>query len=184
MAQCGEPPQTLALWRAASGHGHEVVVLHLVERLYPTARSYLYTVAPRQCQQAVDDGMRVLCLRKHTLVVLSDQRHPMLFKPVVGILMVEGMEQSFQQAVPSRIHLLQVVHQAKRVGTVATAPTRQFHLGQHMLAALEDGNPHLRHPLLQVDGQKESCRPAAYDGCPHRLVHDVTMFLQNYNKRT
>ena len=118
-------------------------------------------------EEAVDDGMGILRSREHALVVLCRQADTMTLKPLVGIAMVELFEKALQQTVATRIDLRQVANVGKGIGTVTMAPARDLNLGQHTLAALQDGDIHLGHHLLQVDGQEEACRTTANDSRLH-----------------
>ena len=91
----------------------------------------------------------------------------MLLEPAIGIMVIEGLEEAFQQPMASRIDCCEVVDTLEGVGAVAASSSRYLDLCQHTIAALEDGDIHLGHRLLQVDGEEESCRSAAYDCCSH-----------------
>lgn len=134
-------------------------------------------VAASQRQEAVDDGMRVLSLRKHALVILRHQRHAMTFKPTVGILVVKPMKQTFHQPMSTRINLRQVADLGKRIGTVTAPAATDLHFRQHPLAPLKDGYVHLWHHLLQVDSQKESCCSAANYRCLHTSLTFSPSFI-------
>ena len=80
--------------------------------------------------------------------------------------MVEDIKEPFHQSMTTRIDLLQVRHIGKGIGAVAASAAAHLNLREHPLAALEDGNIHLRHHFFQVYGKEKSCRPTAYDCCP------------------
>ena len=92
----------------------------------------------------------------------------MLFKPRIGITIVEGLEEPLHQSVTPRIDLRQVTDGSKRVGAVASSTTRHLHLRQQLLGLLEDGDIHLRALFFQVDGKEEARSTAADDRCLHR----------------
>ena len=92
----------------------------------------------------------------------------MLFKPRIGITIVEGLEEPLHQSVTPRIDLRQVTDGSKGVGTVASSSTRHLHLRQHLLGLLEDGDIHLGTLFLQVDGEEEARSTAADDRSLHR----------------
>ena len=72
--------------------------------------------------------------------------------------------------------MAQVGNTFKTVGAVAPSTARHFHLGQHTTATLEDGDPHLGHEFLQVDGQKETGGTATDDGCSHICRYYIYSF--------
>ena len=109
--------------------------------------------------------MRVLRHRENAIILLSNKANSVMFKPLVGIAIVEGFEEPLKQSVATRIYLRKVRYPFKRVGAVASAATRYLHFGQHLLRSLKDGNVHLRAHLLKVHRQKESCRSSANYCC-------------------
>ncbi len=96
--------------------------------------------------------MRILRCWEDTLVVLSDQGYAMPFEPFVGCLMVKDFEEALHQPMAAWIDLREVTNLCEGVGAVTTSAAGDFHLGEYVLAALKDGNIHLRHHLLQVHG--------------------------------
>jgi hypothetical protein len=80
--------------------------------------------------------------------------------------MVKDFEEALHQPMAAGIDLREVTNLCEGVGAVTTSAAGDFHLGEYVLTALEDGNIHLRHHLFQVYSQEKSCRPTAYDCCP------------------
>ena len=97
MPQSGQPLQTLAAGRTACRDDDIVEALQLRERYYLFAGAYPYTISAGKGEEAVDDGVRILCLRKDTLVILRHQWHAVTFKPLVGIPMVEDIKEPLHQ---------------------------------------------------------------------------------------
>ena len=175
VAHVRQPTQSLPLGRTTRGDRYEVVAPDISSRLYLPSRMDVNMILACQRQKTVDNGMRILCLWEHTLVVLHHQGHPVAFEPLVGITMVKDMEEPFHQPVPTRIDSREVAYQTKRVGTVAASSATDFHLSQHMLAALKDVYLHLGHPFLQVHRQEETCSATSYYRCFHATKIRICM---------
>ena len=127
-------------------------------------------MAPRLTQEAVYDALRVLRGGEDTVIILRHQGHTMPLEPVIGVGRAELLEEALQQTMASWVHGREVRNTLKGVGAVAATTARDLHLRQHMMAALQNGHVHIRHHLLQVDGQEETGCAAAYD-C--RSLHAV-----------
>ena len=82
-------------------------------------------------RQAVDDSLRILRLREHTLVGLRHQLHAMPFEPLVRIAIIELLEQPLHQSVTAWIHLFQVGYVGKTIRQVAASTSRYPHFRQH-----------------------------------------------------
>ena len=164
-----EPLQSFHQRLTACGNGHEVVVGQFVKTVHSMSRLHFHTKAMSFRKETVDDGMRVLCSRKDTLVRLCHQRHSVTLKPGIGITIVERLEQTLHQSVAARIDFRQVTYIIKGIGTVTSSPTRHLDLRQHTLTTFQDNDLHFRHRRLEVDGQKEASRSATY----YRSLHDV-----------
>ena len=57
---------------------------------------HFYSVSSGFIEEAVYDGVAVLCLRKDALVGLYDKGHSVLFKPSVGILRTKLLEKALE----------------------------------------------------------------------------------------
>ena len=125
-------------------------------------------------QETVDDRLRILRLGEHTVVFLDGQSYAMPFEPLVGIALTEPFHEALHQPVTTGIHLFQVTYILEGIRAVAPSAPGYCHLAQHLTAALEDGDVHLRHHLLQADGQEESCRTPSYNRCSCHIWGEVT----------
>ena len=97
------------------------------------------------------------------MVCLHRQGHTVVLEPLVGVAVVEHVEEAFQQAVTTGKDLAQVADILEGIRHVAASATRNLYLAQHATGTLHDGNLCLRTHLFQVDGQEETCRPATND---------------------
>ena len=75
------------------------------------------------CEEEVDDGVGILRGREHAIVILCHQSHAMTLEPLVGIAIVESLEESFQQSMATRVHLREIAHRGEAVGAVAASTT-------------------------------------------------------------
>ena len=99
------------------------------------------------------------------MVCLHRQGHTVVLEPLVGVAVVEHVEEAFQQAVTARIDLREIADILERVGAVAASAPRHLDLAQHPRAALEDCDTHLRAHLLQVNGAEKACCTASDNCC-------------------
>ena len=113
--------------------------------------------------QATDYGTGILCGRKHTMVVLRDERHAVRFEPLVGIPVTELFEKPLQELVSTGVDLFQVCHTLKSIGQVAASAARDQYFFQYIRLPFEYRDLHLRRECFQVDGQKEAGRSSAND---------------------
>ena len=118
--------------------------------------------------EAIDDGLGVLRLRKNALVVLCDQGHTMALEPSHRGVVVKLVEEPLHELMAAGIDLAEVADLGEGVGEVAAAATRHGHLGQDLGVLLVEANAGRRLTALGLDGGKESCRPAAHDGDAER----------------
>ena len=152
---------------AAHGHGDEVVVAELVEGFYVMAGADVDTEAAGFAQEAVDDGLGVLRGGEDTMVRLDGQANAMLLEPIHGVVLRESFQQPFHQPVASRIDFCEVAHVLEGVCAVAASASGDLDFSEDVLAALEDGDFHLRAQFLEVDGEEKTCGSTADDGCSH-----------------
>ena len=131
---------------------------------HPVLHVYLYSQAFGFVGEAANHSHGILREREYTAVLLSDQSHTFLLKPLAGVPMIETAEEAFHQLVPSRIHLLEVCYVLKGVGQITSSASCDSHLGQHLLSPFVDVNHGHRQSLLHPDGGKESRGATAYDG--------------------
>ena len=118
---------------------------------------YLHAQSLGGIHQTVDDAVRILRLRKHTLVFLCNQWHAVLLKPVEGMLVVESFEESLHQFMSARVRLFQVGNLVKGIGKIASSSSRDFHLGENLRILLEYVNVGVREVALGLYRRKESC---------------------------
>ena len=113
--------------------------------------------------EAVDDDVRVLRLRKDALVILYHQGHTVLLEPLIGMVIVETLEEALHQLVSAGVGLLQVGNFVEGVGEIAPSSSGDFHLGEHLLLFLEDGDVGVWQLALGGNGGEESCRATTDD---------------------
>ena len=114
--------------------------------------------------EAVDDGLAVLRFGKHTFVGLNDKGHTVVFKPCIGILWGELLEEAFQKGCSARICLTEVANGCEGVGAVAATATRDGYLRQHFVLLFEDSHISSRRQFFEPYGAEESCCSSTYDG--------------------
>ena len=125
---------------------------------------YLHPQSLGGIHQTVDDAVRILRLRKHALVILCNQWHAVLLKPVEGMLVVESLEESLHQFMSAGVRLFQVGNLVKGIGKIASSSSRDFHLGENLRILFEYGNVGVREVALGLYRRKESCG-ASTDDC-------------------
>ena len=162
MARGAEPRKAFPRGRTAYGHAHGIIAGQRFQTAHTMMGLDADAVAAGMLQKTVDDGVGVLGLRKHTVVVLPRQRHTVPLKPGIGVLMVKMVEEPFQQAVTAGVYTAQVGNSLKGVGAVAAAAAGYLNLGQNSRAAFQDTYFCLRTEFLQVDGAEKTCRATAY----------------------
>ena len=156
---------------AASGDDDVVVAGEFVQAVDLVVRADLYVVAAGLTEETVNDGLRVLCGRKHAMVRLHGEGHAVTLEPPVGVAVVEDIEEALQQPMATRIDLREIADILERVGTVAATAARHLDLAEHPRAALEDGDAHLRTHFLEVDGTEKACCTASDDCCLLSFSH-------------
>lgn len=118
------------------------------------------------------------------MVGLGHQGDAVTSEPFLGVVVVEGLEELFQQSVASRIDCSKVGDALEGVGEVASATAREFYLLEHVSASLTDGNLHLRQHLLQVDGKKESGCSTAYNNSFQCLMRNFSLLTPWLSRQT
>ena len=133
-------------------------------------------------RQAVDDSLRILRLREHTLVGLRHQLHAMPFEPLVRIAIIELLEQPLHQSVTAWIHLFQVGYVGKTIRQIASSAARNPHFCQHAARLFKNNHFGVAVGLSGCYGSKETRCAAAYDGNMAGGVHEniVLMSLRRY----
>ena len=162
-ATCGDEHQ--------GGHGgvrivevQQVVLSHVFDVAQPVSRFHLHLQFGHALLQRVHNLHGILRGRKHTLVVLGDQRHPSLFEPLACGMVVKLSHQSFHQSCAARIGRFHALHLVERVGQVAASSTGDGHLGQEPAATFIDGDIRRGAKRFDMYGGETSRRPSADDG--------------------
>ncbi len=132
--------------------------------------------------QATGYGTGILCGRKHTMVVLRDERHAVRFEPLVGIPVTELFEKPPSRACAHGVDLFQVCHTLKSIGQVAASAARDQYFFQYIRLPFEYRDLHLRRECFQVDGQKEAGRSSANDCYLHCFHDSFLMGKGKYNR--
>ena len=104
MAHVAEPRKAFSRGRTACGYAYGIIAGKRVHTAHTMPCLDADAVAAGMLQKTVDDGMGVLGLRKHAVVVLSRQRHAVPLEPDVGVLIVKLVEESFQKTVPAGVY--------------------------------------------------------------------------------
>lgn len=158
MPQFAQPTQPLQTRLSASSNAHEIKMMQVINRSNPTICLHVNTIFSGKREEAVNDGMTVLCGREHTFVCLSHQRYAVTLKPMIRIRLAEPLHQTLHQSMTTRIYLLQISDRGERIGAVAPSAPRNLDLSQHLPSFFEDAHIQLRAKLLQVNGQEEPSR--------------------------
>ena len=87
------------------------------------------------------------------MVGLHGEGHAVALEPGVGIVLGEAFHEA--------------LHETMTTGIDGAEVAGDLDLAQEMLAALVDGDVHLRAHLLEVDGEEEAGGTSADDGCSH-----------------
>lgn len=162
MPQLAQPTQPLLTRLPSSSNAHEIKMMQVVNRSNSTICLHINTIFSGKREEAVNDGMTVLCGREHTFVCLSDQRYAVTLKPMIRVRLAEPFHQTLHQSMTTRIYLLQISDRGERIGAVAPSTPRNLDLSQHLPGFFEDAHIQLRAKLLQVNGQEEPSRTTSY----------------------
>ena len=101
------------------------------------------------------------------MVGLHGEGHAVALEPGVGIVLGEAFHEALHETMTTGIDGAEVADILEGVGAVAASAAGDLDLAQEMLAALVDGDVHLRAHLLEVDGEEEAGGTSADDGCSH-----------------
>lgn len=96
-------------------------------------------MSPGFVEKGVYYGVRVLCFWEDALVFLCGQGDAVSLKPVLSVVVVECVHESFHGLVSARIDVLQVSDVGKGVCAVASAASGYFYFSEHARAFLDDG---------------------------------------------
>ena len=137
MSQCPQPIEAFGLGAASSSNDHAVksgsiqLIFPVVQYNGANRRLHFdfHTFFVSLLHQTIDDGLRIIRLRKHPAIRLCLQRDPPRGEPFHSVLGLKFSECLFELFASSRIILRKGTRRKASVGHIAPATTGNFDFG-------------------------------------------------------